>query len=89
MDLVHEGDNIWVAINWRHTVSKISAGGEVTSDYPVDDWPMALAYDGGSIWVTSYRDGNVQRLNLQGEKIGTYPTGKNSVAVEVGGETSG
>ena len=36
VDLVHEGDNIWVAINWRHTVSKISAGGEVTSDYPVD-----------------------------------------------------
>ena len=84
--LAFDGENIWVATNWLHTVTKLNRDGDLLGEFQVGNWPVALAFDGESIWVADYWDNTATRLSLDGATLATVPVGRRPISIISAGD---
>ena len=95
--LLFDGEHIWVANSFDHTVSKLARDGTVVGTFPVGKGPIALALDGKDIWVANsgietpgvdpQEAGTVSKLSLDGTVQGTFPAGMLPSALAFDGES--
>ena len=61
VDILFDGESIWVANAGDDTVTQLSLLGLHLGTYRVGDGPVALAFDGQSIWVANLEDSTLTR----------------------------